>query len=511
MPNPVLTASEVSKRFGPVQALRGVDFHVDAGEVHALLGINGAGKSTFIKILSGIIQKDGGTIRIAGRDVHFRTPDDALRAGIATVQQHPELVPDMTGLDNIFLGRETARAGLFGRIDRAALDERARALTARFAVPIDLDQEVGRMSAVEREAVAILQALAGDGIQVLILDEPTSTLTEVEREDLFVLMNQLKSRGIAIIYITHQLEEVFAIADSFSVFRGGTCVARMTVAEARETRVSLAELMLGEAVGDIFPPRSYTRSDTRSDTRADTVLEVTGLSLSDEFQDISFAAHRGEILGIFGLVGSGCDALSKAIFGAMPPEQGQIRLAGKAVAPKTPRQALDAGIFLVPGDRRTEGLALTRPALFNVPLANLRRAAGGNWGLRGRRLRQDAQELTRQVALHPPSLTTPASGFSGGNQQKIVLAKGLYSQALVYIFVEPTVGVDIGARAKIYALMRELSRDAAVIVISSDCDEVDGVADRTLALHKGRLVAPGAVRFSRDELLMAGIMGEVAA
>lgn len=503
MPNPVLTASEVSKRFGPVQALRGVDFHVDAGEVHALLGINGAGKSTFIKILSGIIQKDGGTIRIDGRDVHFRTPEDALRAGIATVQQHPELVPDMTGLDNIFLGRETARRGLFGRVDRAALDERARALTARFAVPIDLGQEVGRMSAVEREAVAILQALASDGIQVLILDEPTSTLTEVEREDLFRLMNQLKSRGIAIIYITHQLEEVFAIADSFSVFRGGTCVARMTVSEARQTRVSLAELMLGEAVGDIFPPKS--------DTRADAVLEVDGLSLTDEFHDVSFTAHRGEILGIFGLVGSGCDELSKAIFGAMPPEQGRMRLAGKPIAPKTPRQALDAGIFLVPGDRRTEGLALTRSALFNVPLANLRRAAGGKWGLRGRRLRQDAQELTRQVALHPPSLTTPASGFSGGNQQKIVLAKGLYSQALVYIFVEPTVGVDIGARAKIYGLMRELSRDAAVIVISSDCDEVHGVADRSLALHKGKLVAPGDARFSRDELLMAGIMGEVAA
>ncbi|WP_420342181.1 sugar ABC transporter ATP-binding protein [Paenirhodobacter sp.] len=503
MSTPVLTASEVSKRFGQVQALRGVDFHVAAGEVHALLGINGAGKSTFIKILSAIIQKDGGTIAVAGRDVHFRTPEDALRAGIATVQQHPELVPDMTGLDNIFLGRETAKRGLFGRVDRAALDERARALTARFAVPIDLTQEVGRMSAVEREAVAILQALASDDIRVLILDEPTSTLTDVEREDLFTLMNQLKSRGIAIIYITHQLEEVFAIADSFSVFRGGTCVARMTVEEARAGRVSLAELMLGEAVGDIFPPRTGQPGAV--------VLEVAGLSRPGEFTDISLAAHRGEILGIFGLVGSGCDELSKAIFGALPPERGTIRLAGSPIAPKSPRQALDAGIFLVPGDRRTEGLALSRPALFNVPLANLRRAAGGRWSLRGRRMRHDAQELTRQVALHPPSLTTPASGFSGGNQQKIVLAKGLYSEAQVYIFVEPTVGVDIGARAKIYGLMRELSARAAVIVISSDCDEVHGVADRTVALHKGRLVAPGAGQFSRDALLMAGIMGEAAA
>ncbi len=504
MATPVLTASDVSKRFGPVQALRGVDFHVGPGEVHALLGINGAGKSTFIKILSGIIQKDGGTLTVAGREVHFRTPEDAIRAGIATVQQHPELVADMSGLDNIFLGRETAGRGLFARIDRAGLEARAEALLARFAVPLDLRQEVGQMSAVEREAVAILQALAVDGIRVLILDEPTSTLTEVEREDLFALMNQLKTRGISIIYITHQLEEVFAIADSFSVFRAGTCVARMSVAEARESRVSLAELMLGEAVGDVFPPKAGAPA-------GEALLELEGLGRPHEFTDISLQARRGEILGIFGLVGSGCDELSKTIFGALPAARGTIRVHGREVALRSPRAALDAGIFLVPGDRRSEGLALSRPALFNVPLANLRRASGGFWALRRGRLRRDAQELTRQVALHPPSLTTPASGFSGGNQQKIVLAKGLYSQADIYIFVEPTVGVDIGARAKIYAQMRALAETAAVVVVSSDCDEVHGVADRTVALHKGRLVAPGARGFSRDDLLMAGIMGEVAA
>ena len=498
-----LMVSDVSKRFGPIQALRDVNFHVEAGEVHALLGINGAGKSTFIKILSGIIQKDGGTVTVGGQDLHFRKPDDAIRAGIASVQQHPELVPDMSGLENIFLGRESRRGGLFARIDRKNLELRAKALLKRFPVALDLSQEVGRMSAVEREAVAILQAIAADATKVLILDEPTSTLTEVERADLFALMQLLKAQGIAIIYITHQLEEVFEIADSFSVFRGGSCVARMSVAEARAGGVSLAELMLGEAIGDVFPPKAAAPA-------GEVVLEVESLSLPGDFDRISFTACKGEILGIFGLVGSGCDELAKAIFGVVPPRNGTIRLRGRPVRLTTPRAALDAGIFLVPGDRRVEGLVMSHAAMFNVPLANLGRASGGRWSLRRRRLQGDVRGLTGQVALHPPSLTTPASGFSGGNQQKIVLAKGLYSEAAVYIFVEPTVGVDIGARAKIYALMRELSRDAAVIVISSDCDEVHGLADRTLALHKGRQIESAKGTFSRDDLLMAGIMGGVS-
>lgn len=497
----VLKASKIFKRFGPVQALSDVDFHLETGEIHALLGVNGAGKSTFIKILSGVIQADSGELQINGEIVHFRNPDDAIRAGIATVQQHPELVADMSGLDNIFLGRETAKRGLMGLVKTSKLKERAEALLSRFAVPIDLSQEVTRMSAVEREAVAILQAIAVDEIKVLILDEPTSTLTEVEREDLFALMRQLRAHGIAIIYITHHLEEVFAIADNLSVFRGGTCVARMSVEEARHSGVSLADLMLGEEVGDVFPPKADP------DSQREVFLEVQKLSSSGDFKDVSFTSCRGEILGFFGLVGSGIEELAKAIFAFKPPESGDVFVLGQKRVLRTPRDALDAGIFLVPGDRRTEGLALTQHALFNVPMANLRRASNGRWRLRHVRLYDDVKRLTDQVALHPPHLTTPVSGFSGGNQQKIVLAKGLYSKANIYIFVEPTIGVDIGARAKIYGIMRELSRDAAIIVMSSDCDEVYGVSDRVLALYKGQLVEPAHGAFSRDELLIAGIMG----
>lgn len=504
MAPPILVASDVTKHFGPVKALRGIDFHLETGEIHALLGVNGAGKSTFIKILSGIIQKDGGSITMAGQDVSFRSPEESINAGIATVQQHPELVFDMTGLDNIFLGRETAAHGLLGRVDRGAMRARAEALLKRLAVPLDLDQEVGQMTAVEREAVAILQALSDENIRVLILDEPTSTLTEVERKDLFRLMDQLRTKGISIIYITHHLEEVFEIANSFSVFRGGDCVARMSVEEARRGNVSLADLMLGEAMGDTFPPKP----DAAETAHGAVLLQLENLSLPGKFDKVSFRARRGEILGIFGLVGSGAEDVAEAIFGATPAKSGTITLKGKAIAPRTPRQALDAGIFLVPGDRRAQGLALTRSSLFNVPLANLRRATKGRWSLKNRQIRRDTADLTTRVALHPPDLNTPANAFSGGNQQKIVLAKGLYSGADVYIFVEPTIGVDIGARAKIYGLMRELSQDAAVIVVSSDCDEVHGVADRTIALYKGRRVAPRDGVFSRDRLLMAGIMGE---
>lgn len=500
---PTLRAAGVSKRFGPVIALENIDFTLQPGEIHALLGINGAGKSTFIKILSGVFQKDAGVIEIEGQDVHFRSPEDAIRAGIATVQQHPELVPDMTGYENIFLGRETAKGGFFARINRPALEARADQLLKRFPIAIDLSLPVARMSPVQREAVAILQALAGDNIRVLILDEPTSTLTEVEREDLFRMMNILRDQGISIIYITHHLEEVFEIADTFSVFRGGRNVAQMSAEQARREGVSLATMMLGAAMGDVFPARAH------ADAAGDVIFDVRGLSADRAFRDIGFSVRRGEILGVFGLVGSGVDELSKALFGAIALRSGEMTVHGKHIRPKSPAEALRNGMFLVPGDRRIEGLTLSRDALFNVPLANLGRAAGGGWMLRRRRMHRDARDLTQRVALHPPVVNLPASGYSGGNQQKIVLAKGLYAEADVYIFVEPTIGVDIGARAKIYALIRDLAETAAVIVMSSDCDEVHGVSDRTIALYKGRQVDPPSGTFSRDHLLMAGIMGGV--
>ncbi len=497
----VLSASGIEKRFGDVLALDRVDFDLHVGEIHALLGVNGAGKSTLIKILSGVYAKDGGTVTIRGEPVELGTPRAAIEAGIAVVQQHPELVSDLTGAENIFLGQEAPRPGLFRRVDGAGIASRAARLLHRFPIRIDLNQRIADMPPVEREIVAILHALRLEDARILILDEPTSTLTEREKSSLFAMMRTLQASGIAIIYITHRLEEVFEIADRFTVFRGGRNVATMTVADARATRASIPNLMLNEAAGEIFPPHGDEQD-------GEIILEARDLGREAVFEGISFAARRGEILGIFGLIGSGVDALSKVLFGVTRADTGQILLRGRAVKLRSPADALAHGIFLVPGDRRGEGLSLEEDVVFNMTLANLGRASRCGF-MRAGDNRRVARDLMQRVDLQPMRLGRALKGFSGGNQQKVVIAKGLYRRAQVYIFVEPTIGVDIGARAKIYLLMRDLARDAAVIVMSSDCDEVYGVADRTVALYKGSPVGHPARGIPRNQLLHAGIMGRL--
>ena len=496
----VLKMRRIEKRFGVVKALDAVDFTLEAGEIHALLGVNGAGKSTLIKILSGVYGKDAGTIELSGQPVELGSPAAAIACGIASVQQHPELVDDFTGVENIFLGEEAARPSLFGHVDRKALRKAALALLKRFPIDVDLDQRVGEMAAVDREIIAILHALRRDDIRVLILDEPTSTLTEREKASLFQLMHSLRAAGIAIIYITHRLEEVWQIADRFTVFRGGRNVGTYRVDEAQALGLSIPELMLDEKPGDIYPPRSLASG-------GQVMLKVEGLSKSNHFTNVSFEARIGEILGIFGLIGSGVDELSKALFGVIRPDAGQITLCGQPVQLKGPHEALRRGLFLVPGDRRTEGLTMSEDVTFNTTLAHLSKASapGGFW--RFGKNRALAGELAEKVGLQPMKLDRPVSAFSGGNQQKVVIAKGLFRGAKVYVFVEPTVGVDIGARAKLYSLMRELSATAAVLVISSDCDEVHGLADRTLALYRGDPVPLASSAASRDQLMAAGIMG----
>ncbi|WP_299724893.1 sugar ABC transporter ATP-binding protein [uncultured Tateyamaria sp.] len=498
----VLDMRGIQKRFGPVTALDNVDFAVEHGEIHALLGVNGAGKSTLIKILSGLYQADDGQIEIAGQPVSLQSPADAIRAGIASVQQHPELVGDLTGYENIFLGNEARRPGLFRRVEHGAMRAKAQELLKRLPVPIDLDVKVQDLASVEKEIIAVLHALKQENVKVLILDEPTSTLTRVEKEQLFKMMRVLKDVGVAIIYITHRLEEVFEIADRFTVFRGGRNIATMTSEDARQGDVSIPQLMLDDEMGALFPPKA-------TEPAGDVFLSVEGLSLTNAFQDISFEVHKNEIIGFYGLVGSGIDELGKVLFGALRPTAGEIRLKGTPHAFASPADALKAGIFLVPGDRRTEGLVLADDVTFNTTLANHDRASV--FGVR--RFRQafrDARDLSGKVDLSPPTLNRPAQAFSGGNQQKIVIAKGLYSQSDIYIFVEPTVGVDVGARATIYRQMRALSKDAAVIVMSSDCDEVFGVADRVTSLYRGRMTQPLSRDITRDEVLSAGLMGTAA-
>jgi ABC-type sugar transport system ATPase subunit len=503
MTHPVLQTRGLNKTFGPVKALSDIDFDLLPGEIHALVGVNGAGKSAFIKILSGVYMKDDGEISIDGAAVDFRSPRDAIDHGVATVQQHPELVGDLDGYQNIFLGREGSRSGLLAAIDHKGLKRKGDALLARFPVGIDLSRLIADLSVVEREVIAVLQALSHDGIRVMILDEPSSTLTEVEKGVLFRMMRALKDSGIAIIYITHRLEEVAEVADRFTVFRGSRRIATMNTIDIREKSLSVAELMLGDTLGHVYPPKRSTPA------AGDAALAVQKLRLTGVFDEINFEARLGEIVGIFGLIGSGLDELSKAMFGVKAGCSGAMNLAGRAILPRSPGEALRNGIFLCPGNRRTEGLTLTQSTSFNIRLADLERASGPLGLLRGRANHRRSRQLVEQVALTPPNLDSLASSFSGGNQQKIVVAKGLYTEASVYIFVEPTVGVDIGARSRLYALMRGLAEHSAVIVMSSDCDEVHGLSDRCFALYKGRQVCQASAEISRNQLLTAGTMGKL--
>lgn len=497
-----LRMTGIIKRFGPVTALDKVDFSVQRGEVHALLGVNGAGKSTLVKILSGLYTPDAGTLEVGGVHCTLATPADAIRAGVAAVQQHPELIGDLSGYENIFLGQETRRGGFFRRLDRDRMRDRADSLLARFPLAIDLAKPVERLTKVEREAIAVLHALRQEHIKLLILDEPTSTFTRIEKVQLFAMMRALKATGIGIIYITHRLEEVFEIADRFTVLRGGRNVATLSSSEAAANRVSIPQLMLREKLGSIFPEK-------REASDGEVVFEVRDLEVGDAFQGISFSARRGEILGLFGLVGSGIEELSKALFGAVRPQGGVIHLRGRPQSLRTPRTALRRGIFLVPGDRRREGLILSRDVVFNATLANLPRASHRSGLLKFRANRATVVGLAQQLELTPPDVARSASTFSGGNQQKIVVAKGLFSDAKVYIFVDPTAGVDVGAQSKIYHLIRELSRDAAVIVMSSDCDEVFGLGDRLAAMYRGSMPFAPAPGIARDQLLAGGILGSI--
>jgi len=494
----------IAKRFGSVKALDQVDLDLVQGEVHALLGVNGAGKSTLVKIISGLYTPDAGEIRIDGRECSIESPRSAIDNGIAAVQQHPELVGDLSGYENIFMGQESAKRGLFRRVDRASMKARGEQLLKRFPIEIDLGKRVRDMEGVERETVAILHALKQDHIKILILDEPTSTLTHRETDKLFEVMRTLKASGIGIIYITHRLEEVFQVADRFTVFRDGKKVATLSTAGGGQSETDIGKLMLQQDLGDLYPPKADAAAAEQP-----PLMEVRGLSLEGAFHDVSLTLRPGEIVGGFGLVGSGIEALAMTLFGAQQPTAGEILLRCKPARLSSPGKALRQGIFLVPGDRKTEGLTLSRDVTFNATLANLGRASLLGGLLKFGRNDRAVGDLLEALDLRPPQLWRRASAFSGGNQQKIVLAKGLYSEAAVYILVEPTVGVDIGARAKLYALIRELSQQAAILVLSSDFDEVYGIADRVFSLYRGQVAIAPSRSVPRERLLSSGLMGAV--
>jgi ribose transport system ATP-binding protein len=489
----------ISKEFPGVKALKGVDFTLKRGEIHALLGTNGAGKSTLIRILSGTYRKDAGTILLDGRPIEIDSPQDAMSCGIATVYQEPQILPSFTGFENIFLGYETASKGIFSKINRRQLREKAERILEMFPLDIDLTKPLGQLGAVDHEIVAILRALSRQ-MSILVLDEPTSILTETEKQVLFRLIAALKERGISIIYISHRLEEMYQVVDRLTIIRDGRNVATLNAKEQGANPLRIAELMLGEKMDAIYPERGHRTEEA--------VFAADGLTLQEKFQEVSFTVRKGQILGVFGLVGSGAEELAKVLFGLFKPTRGRLSLRGREIRLQSTRDAIRKGIFLIPADRRREGLIAAEAMYFNISLAKLEKIAGFLGLIRPRMERRRVTTLIESLAVTPPNVNTRVSTLSGGNQQKIVVCKGLFTEAGVYIFLEPTAGVDVGAKAGIYRVIRELSQNAAVILISSDCEEVYGVSDHILTLFKGQVTMNTDVaKVSLQEMLLLGVQG----
>lgn len=487
---PALQMRGISKRYPGVTALDNVSLEVAHGEVHALLGENGAGKSTLIKILAGAERADAGEILLEGRPVAIDSPERALEKGIGIIYQEFNLVPHLTVAENLFLGREPASA-VPGFISFRRLYASARAALDALKVPIDPQARVGDLSVAQQQMVEIAKATSRP-LRVLAMDEPSSALTDHELRNLFALIVSLVAKGVGVIYISHRLEEVFEIADRVTVLRDGHNVGTRPVAATN--RDELIRMMVGRELKESIPKRPARVGDP--------VLEVRGLTRAGAFRDISFTVRAGEIVGIGGLVGAGRTEVARALFGADPVDAGEIVLDGRPVRLRSPRDAIRLGIGLVPEDRKELGLILNRVVRENISLANLDALTTLGF-IRIKHERAIAQEYIRGLSIRTPSAEQQTRLLSGGNQQKVVLAKWLFTRSRLLIFDEPTRGVDVGAKTEIYELMNRLAeRGVALIMISSELPELLGMSDRILVMHEGRL----AGELSRAEATQERVM-----
>jgi ABC-type sugar transport system ATPase subunit len=492
-PAPLLSMEGISKSFPGVQALTGVPLALHAGEVLALLGENGAGKSTLIKILAGAHAPDGGTIQIRGAPAAIRNPVDARRRGVAVIYQELNLVPTLTATENIFLGCEPARFGVVRKNDERS---RARELFDRLGVDVDPAAPCRTLSVAQQQAVEIAKALATDA-RILVMDEPTAPLTPREVDRLFGLIRDLKTRGLGIIFISHRLDEVFAIADRVTVLRDGRHVVTCPVAGL--TRDRLITWMVGRALEQEFPPRQVSPGPVR--------LEVHGLCRG-RVRDVSFVVRAGEVVGLTGLVGAGRTETARAIFGADRRDAGDIRLDGQVVTIRSPADAIRAGLCLLPEDRKSQGLIVGQSVLANFGLPNL--AAISRFGVVHRPRERDAfAQYVNTLGIKVADVHAPAKNLSGGNQQKVVLAKWLHRNCNVVIFDEPTRGIDVGAKYEIYQLINGLAAAGkAVLLISSELPEVLGMADRVLVMREGHLTGEIAdARGATQEQIMRLAVG----
>ena len=486
---PIIELSSITKQFGAVQALRGVNLSLYASEVHALVGENGAGKSTLVKILAGIHRPDSGTMKFGGEAVELRSPTQAQALGIAVVQQEPMLFPDLDVAENVFMGRHPRDR--FGRVDWKRMYREVDQLLASLDVSLSSHAPVQGLSVAEQQLVEIAKALSLQA-RVLVLDEPTAALSAHEVDELFAIVRQLRERGVAILFVSHRLEEVFAIADRLTVFRDGTHIITAPVREM--TTDDIIKHMVGRELSNLFPKGEAEIGEV--------VMEVRHLTRPGVFADVSFQLRQGEILGFAGLVGAGRTEVARVLFGIDRAASGEVWLKGKHVRIRSPRQAMANGIAYVPEDRHSQGLVMSFSIAANVTLPILQQVS--RLGLIDpRREQKVASDYSRQLRVRSTGVEQLVSALSGGNQQKVVLGKWLATDPAVLILDEPTRGIDVGAKAEVHRIISELAASGlAIILISSELPEVLAMADRVLVLHEGSVTGT----FSRAEATQERVM-----
>jgi ribose transport system ATP-binding protein len=474
----LLELTNISKRFPGVVALEGVDFDVRRGEVHVLFGENGAGKSTLTNVIAGTYPADTGTFKYQGKEIAHLTPQGARVIGISPVFQEFSLVPELTVEQNLFLGRELTAGGF---LNRRAMHARARAVVQELNFDLRPDYKVAQLSRAHQQMVEIAKAFLTE-VRLLILDEPTASLTDAEAAKLFDLVTRLKASGVGIIYVSHRMHEIKQIADRITVLRDGHKIKTVAAGDVSETE--LVELMTGRKIGVLFPKIEHMPGNK--------LLEVERVTLVDQsVNDVSFYARAGEITGIAGLVGCGKSEVVRAIVGLEPIESGVVRVHGAEVTAPKPATMTKLGVCYFPSDRVAEGLALARPVRENVSMAALDLPDFSRHRILQRRSeRRIVQGIVEKLSLRPPLIERAVASFSGGNRQKILLARGLTRDISVYLFDEPTVGVDVGAKIEIYALMKALvANGVAIVLVSSDLPEVLNLSHRLYVMHRSRMAA----------------------
>jgi rhamnose transport system ATP-binding protein len=489
MSESILDLKNITKSFSGVEVLHQVSFSLERGEVHALLGENGAGKSTLVKVMTGFHQPDSGEIYLNGEKIQFADTHESRQAGIAAIYQELSLFPDLDVAENIFVGRQPTAVG--GRIDWRRLYSDAEKLLESLGVHLELKQKARNLTIAQQQMVEIARAFSINA-RILIMDEPTSSLTLHEVDDLFRLVRRLRAEGTAILFISHRLDELSALADRVTVLRDGAYVGTKSMKDV--TRDDLIRMMVGRTITNLFP---------KQDVKAGkVVLKVDRLSREGAFRDISFELREGEILGMAGLVGAGRTNVARALFGVEPATGGTIQLNGKETQILSPQQAIELGLAYVPEDRQLHGLVPQMNITSNISLPMLQEFALRGW-LREKAERTSAFQAARQIEVRANNIWQKARELSGGNQQKVVLAKWLSTKPKILILDEPTRGIDVGTKAAVHALMSQLASEGlAILMISSELPEVLGMSDRIIVMHEGQMTG----HFTRAEATQENII-----